>query len=575
MQADSTISAVKLLKRIGFKALIGWHYLVLFSPLLMSSGESAHGAIFERQLVLYFSIALTFALLALMKKRAYIRQENLASLPLIVCAAVVASFATVLSGLPFTYDLGDAARVATAACLGVSEAFIMFVWLNYLTKLTFPRPLRVLGSDAAIGGALALFVGSLVSPIDLVVSAALPLVSIVSLVLYRDKFSRPLKDAPDEPWRLRDKTSLSFAAKRLVPTMVYALVFGLVQGAFFVNGIELLIARNSLVYLGAAIVGIIVFLVPTQPGSRIDIDTIHRFSLLFFVCGIVGLSFVGVLGSSGHIGLADGGVILVLSEIAIMAGFNMFDFGGLILGIDLAGRHNAGSWLLVDSGRVLVYACLAVGLFSGAAIMDFSGSGNAELALLTICGLAILCLVVTVIIPSFNQEGYSDFVSQAESALKDVGRVDERLFDERAAAKCDGQEDETETPKTPRVSERVETPVRIEVLERVEAPSVTRESGSKPVSSKLTEGAGGSQGEAKSPWRDACQEIIELYRLSPREAEVFMLIAKGRNAEYVQKELVISFYTAKTHIANIYHKLDVHSSQQMLNLIEAFERDDD
>ena len=73
-----------------------------------------------------------------------------------------------------------------------------------------------------------------------------------------------------------------------------------------------------------------------------------------------------------------------------------------------------------------------------------------------------------------------------------------------------------------------------------------------------------------SPWRDACKEIIRRYRLSKREAEIFNLIAKGRNAEFVSQELVISIHTAKTHIANIYSKLDVHSSQEMLNLIDVF-----
>ena len=75
-----------------------------------------------------------------------------------------------------------------------------------------------------------------------------------------------------------------------------------------------------------------------------------------------------------------------------------------------------------------------------------------------------------------------------------------------------------------------------------------------------------------TPWKRTCAEIAKLYKLSPRETEIFLLIAKGRNAEYVQQQLVISTHTAKTHIANIYHKLGVHSSQEMLNLIEDYKR---
>ena len=76
-----------------------------------------------------------------------------------------------------------------------------------------------------------------------------------------------------------------------------------------------------------------------------------------------------------------------------------------------------------------------------------------------------------------------------------------------------------------------------------------------------------------SPWRDACDEVAKRYRLSKRETEIFHIISKGRNAEFVSNELYISVHTAKTHIANIYQKLDVHSSQEMLDLIDAFRRE--
>jgi ATP/maltotriose-dependent transcriptional regulator MalT len=72
------------------------------------------------------------------------------------------------------------------------------------------------------------------------------------------------------------------------------------------------------------------------------------------------------------------------------------------------------------------------------------------------------------------------------------------------------------------------------------------------------------------PWRRMCKEVAKTYQLSRRETEVFLLLAKGRNAEYIQGNLVISLHTAKTHIANIYHKLEVHSMQEMLDLIESF-----
>lgn len=75
--------------------------------------------------------------------------------------------------------------------------------------------------------------------------------------------------------------------------------------------------------------------------------------------------------------------------------------------------------------------------------------------------------------------------------------------------------------------------------------------------------------EGPGRWKLACNDICCRYDLSPRERDVFMLIAKGRNAEYVQNVLYISGHTAKTHISNIYKKLDIHSVQELLDLVEA------
>lgn len=58
------------------------------------------------------------------------------------------------------------------------------------------------------------------------------------------------------------------------------------------------------------------------------------------------------------------------------------------------------------------------------------------------------------------------------------------------------------------------------------------------------------------------------YDLSPREVEVLALIGRGHTRQNVADTLGISLQTAKTHVARIYHKLDVHSQQEMLDVLE-------
>lgn len=54
--------------------------------------------------------------------------------------------------------------------------------------------------------------------------------------------------------------------------------------------------------------------------------------------------------------------------------------------------------------------------------------------------------------------------------------------------------------------------------------------------------------------------------LTPRESEVFALLARGRSIPYVRDALVISRETAATHAKHIYAKLGVHSRQELIDL---------
>ncbi len=56
--------------------------------------------------------------------------------------------------------------------------------------------------------------------------------------------------------------------------------------------------------------------------------------------------------------------------------------------------------------------------------------------------------------------------------------------------------------------------------------------------------------------------------LTEREREIFELLARGRNARYLQEQLGISRNTAKTHIAHVYAKLGVHSQQELIDLLD-------
>lgn len=74
--------------------------------------------------------------------------------------------------------------------------------------------------------------------------------------------------------------------------------------------------------------------------------------------------------------------------------------------------------------------------------------------------------------------------------------------------------------------------------------------------------------EEKGSFRRRCDELAERYLLSAREKEVLVILAKGHNANFIQEELCVSKSTAKTHINHIYKKMDIHTQQELLKMVE-------
>lgn len=72
-----------------------------------------------------------------------------------------------------------------------------------------------------------------------------------------------------------------------------------------------------------------------------------------------------------------------------------------------------------------------------------------------------------------------------------------------------------------------------------------------------------------------CDAMARSAALTPREAEIFKLLARGRNARFVVENLGVTRNTAKAHIQHIYTKMGVHSHQELLSLVAGEPVDDD
>lgn len=65
-----------------------------------------------------------------------------------------------------------------------------------------------------------------------------------------------------------------------------------------------------------------------------------------------------------------------------------------------------------------------------------------------------------------------------------------------------------------------------------------------------------------------CSTASEMHGLTAREREVLVFLAQGRTQGVIARKLGISEGTAHTHIIHVYQKLEVHSQQELIDLVE-------
>ncbi len=70
-----------------------------------------------------------------------------------------------------------------------------------------------------------------------------------------------------------------------------------------------------------------------------------------------------------------------------------------------------------------------------------------------------------------------------------------------------------------------------------------------------------------------CSALSERCGLSARETEVLELLAKGRSLQSIADTLGVAYSTVKTHTDRIYAKTDVHSRQELIELLERTDDD--
>ena len=72
---------------------------------------------------------------------------------------------------------------------------------------------------------------------------------------------------------------------------------------------------------------------------------------------------------------------------------------------------------------------------------------------------------------------------------------------------------------------------------------------------------------APTPLEVRAADLAGKYHLTPREHEVVLLLAQGRSAPFIGNELGLATNTVRGYVQEAYAKLDVHSKQELIDLL--------
>lgn len=78
-------------------------------------------------------------------------------------------------------------------------------------------------------------------------------------------------------------------------------------------------------------------------------------------------------------------------------------------------------------------------------------------------------------------------------------------------------------------------------------------------------------GAEKADEKERLSEVAKTYNLTPRETEVLELLGKGRSSSFIAEHFCVSNNTIRSHVLHIYNKLDVHSRQELITLLDEWE----
>ncbi len=302
--------------------------------------------------------------------------------------------------------------------------------------------------------------------------------------------------------------------KRAVPLGVGKLMFSIMIFSLLCRmfdtmntGADPLAALGGSAIFALVVVGVAFFAIVARVRDRFNPTFIYRLSLPIMVAGYVAIALL----FDSH---------AAFSLLIINVGYEFFDILTWVLFVDAARRRRGGGLYIFGLGVAFMFCGMALGNAASHVAAALVVVGDLQANVLAMAAILCLVIVAFLVLP----EGT---VAQLSESLRE-GR---RESHEERAKTADGDAE------------------------------------------AAAENEGETQEESSGEGRieSHCAAVARDFGLTPRESEVIVLLAYGRTLAIIARDLHIAQGTARTHIENIYRKLDVHKQQELIDLVESHE----
>lgn len=516
---DVTLSRMACMPyKFGWAFLLAWVFCVFYlggsnraADLGISSQSIGLQLVFEG-LPVFASVVTLIAVIFLEKRIGSPSRSKL----LVYGAPMLAAAGTPLLSLT-TPDQGLAcvSFCASAVLTGMGSGIMWVLWGEYYASM--PQDEREIAApgSAAVAALLALTSSAMDGWIVTAFAASLPLISGLCLVwALREETARPerrhtpLDEGPAKPTPPALKSLVSMG--RTAPGILMTCAFVCIAGGFV--GVDAPRA-NQPILLAAVVFTMALTAVALIGPRRISLPFFYRWMCPALVAGFGG---VILFGEPWGPYVALGASIAARFAFCLITQMYFAQFAER--GIATAAQAYGWGWIAVHLGDFLgVVVLVLIAPLRAAGIVSPD-----QVAIVSIILLVVATMFVLDDTRSFRMKRADDEAAETQHAAPQP-------------LSANNAEDARQRPSEPNAP-------AAEMDEREQAP-------------------------AEPSLDERIGAIAAAHRLTPRETEVFGLLARGRSIPYIRDELVISRETAATHAKHIYAKLDVHSRQELIDLV--------